>query len=751
MKEPVLPDRLTEHAEFCRYATMLIRLVVGTLSDGVLSGDMSLERVRRAEIVAKTRIQWDPEELLELIYRHLVSKGLHQSAETLQREAHLKVMLHNAPSQLPLYDDFSRPPGETPPYQPTPGSVSIDSGSVSASQVDHSSSTNTTDLIGQGEVVGPGGDNTGETMPTPNLRLVKVRSATTPAVQTPKCPHPVSVCPKFSLYHPHRCPEPRPNKQSNFCQRLLSRESLYGSLRLRPSRREDRHFLHRRFQPTAVIRETEDDLLTACCFSLTDDGLFLGATSGSIAWVNVEEDGMPVELFHVQTSSIRRLAHTRDGERLLVCSEWGEPATVVAQLRHSTSNSGSNNNSSPWEAVGEDYVFHVSEARYAEFSNTGLQDRLVATYGKMAKVFDLTTGSRVADLFSAVKQSGYVLNKATFSPSDQLVLNDGVIWDLRCTGTLSAPNGSLHSGYFNRPVHKIDKLQDIVSGVFHPNGLEIIVGSAVWDVRTWRLLHTIQALDRLEAQFNATKDVIYAGTFGLDDEEYAELGNSRLVMPNMFRTVDALDYNLIASVNVRHRIEQLALDTTGHSLALVEKVGENSSNESITQCRIYMVGRKRGEREPDNEEEEGREDEDDDDDDDDDDDNDDDDDEDLLNAETADELAQILDGSSSGNDRASSDSSDWSASSSERVRAPRRRSRRLRAVTRARNTEQPAGAEVTEGTGETASNAPADRRNGDSDEPMDRDGTGEDANSVSSWETLEEEEVSDESIITEDE
>lgn len=88
MKEPVLPDRLTEHAEFCRYATMLIRLVVGTLSDGVLSGDMSLERVRRAEIVAKTRIQWDHEELLELIYRHLLTKGTGRFAITYFQSNH---------------------------------------------------------------------------------------------------------------------------------------------------------------------------------------------------------------------------------------------------------------------------------------------------------------------------------------------------------------------------------------------------------------------------------------------------------------------------------------------------------------------------------------------------------------------------------------------------------------------------------------------------------------------------------------
>ncbi|OON18521.1 LisH [Opisthorchis viverrini] len=741
MKEPVLPDRLTQHAEFCRYATMLIRLVVGTLSDGLLSGDMSLERVRRAEIVAKTRIQWDQEELLELIYRHLQSKGLHRTATVLQQEANIKVV-HPAPSQLPLYDDFNRPPGETPPYQPTPGCVASDlGGSGSSSQAFDTSLSAPEVVASASEMTGPSGDSVADQPPpTPSLRLVKLRTPV-PTIQTPKpyrdrferpsipnlylkpvsnqpvpemtlskvvesfllhqhaqCPHPVSVCPKFSLYHPHRCPDPRPNKQTNCCQRFSSRESLYGSLRLRPSRKEDRHFLHRRFQPTAVIREAEDDLLTACCFSLTDDGLFLGATSGAIAWVNVEEDGMPIELFHVQTSSIQRLSHTRDGERLLVCSEWGEPATVVARLRSSVGSGSSNN--SPWEAVGEDFVFHVSEARHAEFSNTGTQDRLVATYGKMAKVFDLGTGARIADLFSAAKQSGYMLNKATFSPSDQLVLNDGVVWDLRCSGTISYQTTSaIHPGGFCRPVHKIDKLQDIVSGVFHPNGLEIIVGSAVWDVRTWRLLHTIQALDRLEVQFNATQDVIYAGTFGWDDEEYAELGNKRLVMQNMFRTVDALDYSLIASVDVRHRIEQLALDTTGQSLALVEKVGENSSNEPITQCRIYTVGRKR--------------------------------------------LAQILD-ESSGSDGTSSstESSDWSNSTVGSLdRVPHRRSRRLRA--RARRSEE------NDGPRRSSASDQVSNSEVDDNQPMDRDDA-DNAQSDSVWETMDEEDASDSSVFTED-
>lgn len=104
-----------------------------------------------------------------------------------------------------------------------------------------------------------------------------------------------------------------------------------------------------------------------------------------------------------------------------------------------------------------------------------------------------------------MKQSEYLRNKATFSMDDNLVLNDGVVWDIRCAGATSSC----------RPVHKIDKFQDIISGVFHPNGLEIVVGSAVWDMRTWRLLHTVQALDKLETIFSENGEIIYAGRRGL--------------------------------------------------------------------------------------------------------------------------------------------------------------------------------------------------------------------------------------------
>lgn len=57
----------------------------------------------------------------------------------------------------------------------------------------------------------------------------------------------------------------------------------------------------------------------------------------------------------------------------------------------------------------------------------------------------------------------YNRNCATFNPTDELVLNDGVLWDVRCT----------------RPIYKFDQFQNNISGIFHPLGLEIIISSEI--------------------------------------------------------------------------------------------------------------------------------------------------------------------------------------------------------------------------------------------------------------------------------
>ena len=47
-----------------------------------------------------------------------------------------------------------------------------------------------------------------------------------------------------------------------------------------------------------------------------------------------------------------------------------------------------------------------------------------------------------------------------------------------------------------KAIRKLDKLNPTMSGVFNPNGLEIISNSEVWDLRTFHLLKTVPGLDQ---------------------------------------------------------------------------------------------------------------------------------------------------------------------------------------------------------------------------------------------------------------
>lgn len=79
------------------------------------------------------------------------------------------------------------------------------------------------------------------------------------------------------------------------------------------------------------------------------------------------------------------------------------------------------------------------------------------------QVYDTATGQIVRTFNKPNCSNNYSKNLATFNPTDDLVLNDGVLWDVRG----------------NRVIRKFDKFNDFVSGVFHPSGLEIIINSEI--------------------------------------------------------------------------------------------------------------------------------------------------------------------------------------------------------------------------------------------------------------------------------
>lgn len=72
-------------------------------------------------------------------------------------------------------------------------------------------------------------------------------------------------------------------------------------------------------------------------------------------------------------------------------------------------------------------------------------------------------GQKIVTLSDTKNSNNYLKNIATFNLTDELVLNDGLLWDVRDA----------------KVIHKFDKFNNYVSGVFHPSDLEIIINSEI--------------------------------------------------------------------------------------------------------------------------------------------------------------------------------------------------------------------------------------------------------------------------------
>ena len=91
------------------------------------------------------------------------------------------------------------------------------------------------------------------------------------------------------------------------------------------------------------------------------------------------------------------------------------------------------------------------------------------------QIYDTATGHKILTLHDSNNTNNYSKNLASFNPTDDLVLNDGVLWDVKG----------------KRVIHKFDKFNNFVSGVFHPSGLEIIINSEIVSLKNYQSLTSL--------------------------------------------------------------------------------------------------------------------------------------------------------------------------------------------------------------------------------------------------------------------
>lgn len=573
MRDPILQEKRQEHVLFQKYALELLGRLSGKAKHTSKDLDVSLVNIHRANVVAQTKIQFNDRQLLQLIHQHLSSRGLLETAALLQKEAHISnaiVPSTHPPNKFryaspmapnrtrlsfssPLHRNSSAIISQQHPSEPTTptstskgSSIKIIKKSVPTPNVTPPNSRLQKQISNDPhiKVVMPSAE---ESSAEPRITLDSIITEYL-INQHALCKNPMATCPQFNLFVPHKCPDPKPRiaTANNFVMRSARRQMGYNCKSM------DRKLVHSRFCPVQTIRlPSEDGFFTCARFMPGDQTIVVGDYSGQVRFFNTNTGECKSSDLSAHDTFVVHLEPSWDGKLLLTSSTWGKPLSALFSVRN----------------MDIDMNQQFDDEDHVEFSKV-TQDRILGTKGESATIYDVATGREIQRLIPSISNQ-YTKNKATFSHTDELVLSDGVLFDVA-------------SG---KQIHKLDKLNQTQSGVFHPNGLEIVSNTEVWDIRTFHLLKTVPSLNQCQVLFTSTNNAIYAIAMEQEVEDDTTFDSS-------FKTIDASDYSSIATIDVKRNIYDLAVNVFDTQIAIVENQGlYHSVQESVV--RLYDVGRRR--------------------------------------------------------------------------------------------------------------------------------------------------------------
>uniref|UniRef100_K3WVW4 Uncharacterized protein n=1 Tax=Globisporangium ultimum (strain ATCC 200006 / CBS 805.95 / DAOM BR144) TaxID=431595 RepID=K3WVW4_GLOUD len=267
-------------------------------------------------------------------------------------------------------------------------------------------------------------------------------------------------------------------------------------------------YVFSRYRPYRILGahglEDWGGVSTTRFFGKDQQELLMGSHEGELRLVNIETDAILEQWScYPESSAIVDLEtneQTRMGSqnRLILTGTDGISGFGVSEIAVWDVN---NMSSARWRFEG---------ALSPQFNHYG--DRVVALDGreevdaghdfddgrkvKGALMIDIATGSVLSELKDSMRSNEYGFEtNCYFSPCDGSILTDGMLWDSRIP---------------TRALYKFDKLSNVGYGFFHPGGNEVIINSAVWDLRTYKLLRMVPALDKCNITFNGNGNVLYA-------------------------------------------------------------------------------------------------------------------------------------------------------------------------------------------------------------------------------------------------
>ncbi|KAJ6222415.1 hypothetical protein RDWZM_000960 [Blomia tropicalis] len=574
MKEPILQDKRSEHIKFCKYCIELIESVTGSMIT-THNIETSVGNLNKAEVITQTQIVFNEKQLLQLIYTHLVQEGLKKTAQTLAEEGDLSDFISNQVMNnsnfkfsTPPRSNISRVSRQIPilsqnSNQFTPqvnnnlnnhqtstsfSQTSTINSSVAPIRINrtasnrvnrlnsstNNASSNQSSIINRRQSFHLMNSPMTKRKTDFNSNTISLNSIVSDYLrkQHALCKNPVVTCPPFDLYKPHRCPEPRNRNLAsvNITSRIFNRQIFppYGGM---GGSKMDRRFIYSRFRPCRSLRCFDQTNFYCCAFSHTRNWLFVGTDAGEVHKFNYLT-GEIETTFSCNEMIMSSIEPSWDDKLLLTSNQWEHSSSILWSVT---------------DTLDDKFVFDNDD--HVEFGKLS-QDKVVGTCQFVAHLYDINVCQLVRTFDNEDFSNKYISNIATFHPSDNLILNDGVLWDVRD----------------DKPVHKFDKFNQSINGVFHPNGQEIISNSEIWDIKTFKLLQTIPALNQSHIKFNKNGDIIYA----VYEDDVANQIDEKMYYGTSFRTFDGRDYSSIATIDVKKNISALAIDPRDCFIAIIE-------------------------------------------------------------------------------------------------------------------------------------------------------------------------------------
>ncbi|KAL3283033.1 hypothetical protein HHI36_006192 [Cryptolaemus montrouzieri] len=232
MRDPILQEKRQEHVSFQKYALELLERLSGKTKHTGADLEISLAKIHRANVVAQTKIQFNEDQLLQLIHQHLIGKGLERTACELVKEANLSNSIistnnHHQPKfkysstltpnrnrvvfasprtqvQNPSLVDGIGNGSNTPQIKIIKKNTTSISSPVTNSRLQKQISSEPHPRLNQSLI-----EDCSTVQEHPRISLTSIITEYL-TNQHALCKNPMATCPQFNLFLPHKCPDPKP-------------------------------------------------------------------------------------------------------------------------------------------------------------------------------------------------------------------------------------------------------------------------------------------------------------------------------------------------------------------------------------------------------------------------------------------------------------------------------------------------------------------------------------------------------------